>query len=115
MLRRVAAFLGFGFLLATSAFAQLASQTALVGTVTDSGEVIEQFATEIPVGSDESIYNIAGASMLVEWTATYGPAREVPERMIGPQRWTTSAAPGTRACQEDEPFVRSLGGRVDGA
>ncbi|HTG99778.1 MAG TPA: carboxypeptidase regulatory-like domain-containing protein, partial [Vicinamibacterales bacterium] len=40
MLRRVSAFLGLGFLLATSAFAQLASQTALVGTVTDSGNLV---------------------------------------------------------------------------
>jgi len=63
-----------------------------VRTVTESGEVIEQFPAEIPVGSDESIYNVAGASMLVEWTATYGPASPVPERMIGAQRWTSSGA-----------------------
>src|SRR5262245_32741727 len=49
-----------------------------VKTVTDRGEVIEQFDASIPVGSDESIYNVAGASMLVEWTATYGSVGEVP-------------------------------------
>ena len=43
-----------------------------VRTVTERGELIEQFDAEIPVGSDESIYNVAGASMLVQWTATYG-------------------------------------------
>lgn len=63
-----------------------------VRTVTARGELIEQFDASIPVGSDESIYNIAGASMLVEWTATYGSVGEVPERMIGPVRWTTSSA-----------------------
>jgi Zn-dependent protease with chaperone function len=63
-----------------------------VRTVTGRGELIEQFDTQIPVGSDESIYNVAGASMLVEWTQTYGSAGEVPERMVGPQRWTTSSA-----------------------
>jgi Zn-dependent protease with chaperone function len=63
-----------------------------VRTVADNGELIEQFDAQIPVGSDESIYNVAGASMLVEWTAIYGPAGEVPERMVGPQRWTTSSA-----------------------
>jgi hypothetical protein len=51
MLRRVAAFLGFGFLLATSAFAQLASQTALVGTVTDSGNLVVPGAQVIAVNT----------------------------------------------------------------
>jgi hypothetical protein len=36
MVRRVLLSLGFGLLLTTSAWAQLASQTALVGTITDS-------------------------------------------------------------------------------
>ncbi|HET9447455.1 MAG TPA: M48 family metalloprotease [Steroidobacteraceae bacterium] len=63
-----------------------------IRTVTDRGELIEQFDASIPVGSDESIYNVAGASMLVEWTATYGTVAEVPERMIGTVRWTTSDA-----------------------
>lgn len=63
-----------------------------VRTVTDRGDVIEQFDASIPVGSDESIYNVAGASMLVEWTAAYGSVSDVPERMIGPVRWTTSGA-----------------------
>jgi hypothetical protein len=63
-----------------------------VRTVAENGEVIEQFDANIPVGSNESVYNVAGASMLVEWTATYGHVGEVPERMVGPQRWTTSSA-----------------------
>jgi hypothetical protein len=63
-----------------------------VKTVTERGELIEQFDAEIPVGSDESIYNVAGASMLVQWTATYGAGGEVPERMVGPLRWTTTGA-----------------------
>jgi Zn-dependent protease with chaperone function len=63
-----------------------------VKAMTERGEVIEQFDASIPVGSDETIYNIAGASMLVEWTATYGSVGEVPERMVGPIRWTTSSA-----------------------
>ncbi len=63
-----------------------------VRTVTDSGELIEQFDATIPVGSDESVYNVAGASMLVEWTQVYGSAGEVPDRLVGPRRWTTSGA-----------------------
>ncbi len=63
-----------------------------VKAVTSRGELIEQFDAEIPVGSNESIYNVAGASMLVQWTAVYGSVGEVPERMVGPLRWTTSNA-----------------------
>jgi hypothetical protein len=40
MLRRISLLLGFALLVATSASAQLASQTALVGTVTDSGNLV---------------------------------------------------------------------------
>ncbi len=39
-MRRLSAFLSFSLLLSTTAFAQLASQTALVGTVTDSGGLV---------------------------------------------------------------------------
>ena len=63
-----------------------------VRTVTDAGNLIEQFDVAIPAGSDESIYNVAGASALVEWTASYGSATELPERMVGPVRWTTTNA-----------------------
>jgi len=63
-----------------------------VSATTDSGELIERFDATIPVGSDESIYNIAGASLLVEWTQVYGSAGERPERIVGPQRWATSSA-----------------------
>jgi len=40
MLRRISSFLCLGLFLTTSAWAQLASQTALVGTVTDSGNLV---------------------------------------------------------------------------
>ena len=40
MLRRISLSVMLGLLLATSAAAQLASQTALVGTVTDSGNLV---------------------------------------------------------------------------
>ncbi|MGH8175691.1 MAG: M48 family metallopeptidase, partial [Steroidobacter sp.] len=63
-----------------------------VKAVTETGDLIEQFDVDIPVGSNDSVYNVAGASALVEWTATYGSAAERPERMIGPLRWTTTNA-----------------------
>ena len=40
MVRRVASFLVLGLLFAPAAYAQLASQTALVGTVTDAGGLV---------------------------------------------------------------------------
>src|SRR6476620_5055631 len=51
MLGRITSFLGLGLLLATSASAQLASQTALVGTVTDSGNLVVPGAQVIAVNT----------------------------------------------------------------
>lgn len=63
-----------------------------IKTTADGGELIEQFEVDIPYGSHQSVYNIGGASMLVEWTATYGSVQAPAERVIGPVRWTTSHA-----------------------
>jgi tetratricopeptide (TPR) repeat protein len=63
-----------------------------IKTTADGGELIEQFEVDIPYGSHQSVYNIGGASMLVEWTATYGSVSAPAERVIGPVRWTTSQA-----------------------
>lgn len=63
-----------------------------IKTTADGGQVIEQFEVDIPYGSHQSIYNIGGATMLVEWTATYGSVRAPRERVVGPARWTTSNA-----------------------
>src|SRR5947207_15472286 len=49
MLRRISLSVMLGLLLATSAFAQLASQTALVGTVTDSGNLVVPGAQVVAV------------------------------------------------------------------
>src|SRR3954463_3576812 len=53
---RISSFLGLGLLLATSASAQLASQTALVGTVTDSGNLVVPGAqvTAVNVGTKDT-------------------------------------------------------------
>jgi hypothetical protein len=48
--------------------------------------------SDIPLGSNHSVYNVAGASVLVEWTASYGSAGAMPERVVGPVRWTTTDA-----------------------
>jgi len=49
MLRRISSVVGLALLFATSAFAQLASQTALVGTVTDSGSLVVPGAQVVAV------------------------------------------------------------------
>src|SRR5262245_24492909 len=51
MTRRLPVFLSLCVLLATSAWAQLASQTALVGTVTDSGGLVVPGAQVVAVNS----------------------------------------------------------------
>ena len=49
MLRRISLLLGFAFCVTTSASAQLTSQTALVGTVTDSGNLVVPGAQVVAV------------------------------------------------------------------
>jgi hypothetical protein len=51
MVRRVASFLVLGLLLATAAHAQLASQTALVGTVSDTGGLVLPGASVVAVNA----------------------------------------------------------------
>lgn len=55
--------------------------------------VIEHFTPELQSGHGHHyIYNVAGASPLVEWTAAYGNVQEEKPRMLGAPRWTTSDA-----------------------
>jgi hypothetical protein len=49
MLRRTSLLLGLAVFVATSASAQLASQTALVGTATDSGNLVVPGAQVVAV------------------------------------------------------------------
>ena len=51
MVRRVASFLVLGLLLTTAAHAQLASQTALVGTVSDAGGLVLPGASVVAVNT----------------------------------------------------------------
>ncbi|HHH30728.1 MAG TPA: Zn-dependent protease with chaperone function, partial [Polyangiaceae bacterium] len=57
---------------------------------TDEGTVIEAFDEMVDASFGRYVYNVAGASPLVEWTAAYGSAAEVPPRMLGAPRWTTT-------------------------
>ncbi len=63
-----------------------------VVTKARGGEVIESFDAEASNGLMTYVYNVARASPLVEWTASYGSAGEVAPRQLGTPRWTAAAA-----------------------
>jgi len=63
----------------------------VVSTRSRGGEAIESFRVNLE-GSQHYVYNVAGATALVEWTAVYGSTREVPARELGAPRWFASSA-----------------------
>lgn len=56
------------------------------------GETIEQFDADVRGAHGNYVYNVAGASPLVEWTVVYGNGPAVPERYLGNRRWGTTTA-----------------------
>ena len=59
---------------------------------TQEGKQIEETSLDVNTVAGAVVYNIAGASPLYEWTATYGPAFERPPNRIGaPQRYASNA------------------------
>jgi Zn-dependent protease with chaperone function len=69
---------------------QQAKQTD-VSARSSGGETIESFQASLE-GSQHYVYNVAGATALIEWTAVYGNVSQVPERQLGAQRWFASSA-----------------------
>lgn len=67
-------------------------ENAQCSASTMTGEEIERFTPEIQGHSRHYVYNIAGATPLIEWTATYGNATEVPPRIVGAPRWLAANA-----------------------
>jgi len=63
-----------------------------VAVETEDGTKIEALSLDADTVAGALVYNIAGASPLVEWTATYGPAHERPANRIGaPLRYASNA------------------------
>jgi len=62
-----------------------------VAAHTSEGQEIETFETDLSSLSTQ-VYNVAAASPLVEWTAVYGSATQVPNRLLGTPRWSTTRA-----------------------
>jgi len=59
---------------------------------TRQGKLIETFQSEIPGSFGNFVYNVGGATPLVEWTAVYGNATRQPERFLGAPRWSRTSA-----------------------
>jgi Zn-dependent protease with chaperone function len=57
---------------------------------TAEGQLIEEFETDTKGAFTDYVYNVAAAGALVEWHATYGKAREIPERLLGAPRWSST-------------------------
>jgi Zn-dependent protease with chaperone function/tetratricopeptide (TPR) repeat protein len=75
---------------------------------TREGKLIERFEGQIAGRFGAFVYNVGGATPLVEWTAVYGTAKPQPERMLGAPRWVRTEA---QVLFEDPPeSVRTEGG-----
>ncbi|AKF09062.1 M48 family metallopeptidase [Sandaracinus amylolyticus] len=74
-----------------------ASEHAHVVTRTRDGRVVEDFEASVGGGFAEYAYNVAQATVLVQWTAVYGPGLPPPERVLGAPRW--------RVAEEDAVFT----------
>jgi len=60
---------------------------------TPQGELIERFEVPLDAGAGEPVYNVAGATPLVELSFSYGHhADNAPPRVIGAPRWSTQRA-----------------------
>ena len=60
--------------------------TLPIVTTTRDGRVVERFDAKVEGAFGTQVYNVAGASPLVRWTATYGPASPEAPRTLGAPR-----------------------------
>jgi Zn-dependent protease with chaperone function len=63
-----------------------------IEALTEGGRTIESFAPDTTDFGAQFVYNVAGAAVLIQSTATYGNATEVPDVNLGAQRWLTTGA-----------------------
>jgi len=64
-----------------------ADQPLAISAKTAEGTPIESFEAKADAIGTEYVYNVASASPLLEWTASYGSAAQIPERPLGAPRW----------------------------
>ena len=66
--------------------------TSTIVTTTRDGRLIERFDANVEGAFGTQVYNVAGASPLVRWTAVYGPASPEPTQMLGVPRLVSVSA-----------------------
>lgn len=54
------------------------------------GSLIDSYQPDLSGHGAHYVYNVAAASPLVEWTASYGDAAKVPPHMLGAPRWLST-------------------------
>jgi Zn-dependent protease with chaperone function len=69
---------------------ELSNKTSIT-TKTSDGAEIETFSPTLTGHTQHYIYNVAGASPLVEWAAVYGSDTKQEPRLLGALRWTISS------------------------
>ena len=60
--------------------------TLPIATTTPDGRLVERFDAKAEGAFGTQVYNVAGASPLVRWTAVYGPATPEPPQVLGAPR-----------------------------
>jgi Zn-dependent protease with chaperone function len=60
-----------------------------IETRTAQGELIESFKPELSGHVAHYVYNVAGASPLIKWAATYGNAEKQPPQFLDAPRWAS--------------------------
>jgi Zn-dependent protease with chaperone function len=63
-----------------------------IRTRTSEGRLVEEIEAAIPGSFAKFVYNVAGASPLVQWTAVYGNAQPRPPVMLGAPVWIRTTA-----------------------
>lgn len=63
-----------------------------ITTETANGRPIEHFKADLHQYGRHFVYNVAGASPLVQWTAVYGRAQKQPPELLGDPRWLIDSA-----------------------
>lgn len=67
------------------------SKTLTIAAYSPDGRLIDTIQPELADHAEHYVYNVAGASPMIEWTAVYGTAKEQPPRYLGTPRWFTSS------------------------
>ena len=91
-----------------------------IETHTKQGERVEHFTPSLTGHVEHYVYNVAGASPLVERTISYGNGSKRPPRMLGAPRWSTiavdyyfTAAPESVKTKNGEAYRQVLEGMKD--